>query len=60
MSVHARRGDKRAKTVDSQDAKGEKHALAQIGDSEDIKKLLKHVWLSASGVYRRSTLAIPL
>ena len=48
VGVDARRGNPRAQTVDGQDAEHEEHPLAQVGNPEDIKKLLKHDWLSAS------------
>jgi hypothetical protein len=32
----------RAQPVHSQDAKGEQDTPAQVGDAEDIQKLLKH------------------
>jgi hypothetical protein len=49
MGVNAWRGYKSAKTVDGQNAEHEEHPLAQVGNPEDIEKLLKHDWLSASG-----------
>ena len=47
--VDARRGNPCAQAVDGQNAEHEEHPLAQIGNPEDIEKLFKHDWLSASG-----------
>ena len=49
-AVDARRGDVRAQPVNGQDAEREQNPLAQVGNPEDIEKLLKHNWVSASGV----------
>jgi len=48
MGVDAGRGNPRAQTIDSQNAEHEEHPLTQVGNPENIKKLLKHDWLSAS------------
>ncbi len=52
VGIDAGRGNPRAQPVDGQNAQGEEHPLAQIGNPEDIEKFLKHDWLSASGVCR--------
>jgi hypothetical protein len=40
--IYARRGDEGAQTIDSQNAEGKEHPLAQVGNSEDIEKLFQH------------------
>ena len=50
MTIHARGGDVRAQAVDGQNAECKENPLAQVGNPEDIEKLLKHVCFSASGV----------
>jgi hypothetical protein len=39
----------RTQPIDGEDEEGEQNPLAQVGNPEDIEKLLKHSWLSASG-----------
>jgi hypothetical protein len=46
----------RTQPVNGQNAQHEQHPLAQVRNPEDIKKLLKHDRLSASGRFRRSNL----
>jgi hypothetical protein len=49
MRIDTGGGDEGTQAVDGQDAKGEQDPLAQVRNPEDIQKLLKHVWYSASG-----------
>jgi hypothetical protein len=43
VGVDARSWDERAQPVNSQNAQHEEHSLAQIGNPEDIEKILKHI-----------------
>jgi len=49
FAVYARGRNVRAQPIDGEDEEGEQNPLAQVGNPEDIEKLLKHSWLSASG-----------
>ncbi len=49
VGVHAGRGDERTQTVHGENAQCKQNPLAQVRNPEDIQKLLKHVWFSASG-----------
>ena len=42
LGIDAGRGDVRAQAIDGQDAQREQHALAQVGNAEDIGQLFKH------------------
>ena len=50
VGVHAWGGDKRTQAVNGENAQCKQNPLAQVRNPEDIQKLLKHVWFSASGV----------
>ena len=43
VGVYAGRGNPRAQTIDGQNAQGEEHAFAQVGNPENIEKFLKHL-----------------
>ena len=57
--VDARRGNPGTKAIDGQDAEHEEHPLAQVGNPEDIEKLLKlsaMIGYPLQGVCRRLNL----